>query len=250
MKKMQIKSPSEIEKMRKGGAKLGGIKEKLKRAIHQGVSAAEIENLAQDLIRKSGAESSFAMVPGYSWATCINVNDGVVHGIPKSELVFREGDLVSVDVGIYYLGFHTDTSFTVLIGQDKEKEMFLQVGQTALQKAISNAVPGNSLGDISAAMESCLLESKCSPIRALVGHGIGKNLHEDPMIPCYTGYSGESLKLVDGMALAIEVMYAQGSHEVKTDKDGWTIRTKDGKMAALFEETVALTKAGPVILTK
>jgi methionyl aminopeptidase len=172
-----------------------------------------------------------------------------VHGIPSPDVVFKKGDIVSLDVGIYYKGFHTDTSFSVLIGHDPEKLRFLAAGQQALNKAIRSAKVGRKLGDISGAIERLLIKSGYEPIRALVGHGIGRTLHEDPMIPCYTGYVGEDFKLEEGVVLAVEVMYAQGSSEVKLDADGWTIRTKDGKMSALFEETVAVTHGGPVVLT-
>jgi methionyl aminopeptidase len=189
------------------------------------------------------------MVEGYHWATCVNVNDGVVHGIPAKNLVFFDKDIVSVDVGIFYKGFHTDTSFSKLIGEDSEKVKFLATGRRALKSAISKAKNGKRLGDISRAMETVLREGGCNPIEALVGHGIGRDLHEDPMIPCYSGYPGENMMLKTGTVLAIEVMYTTGSGNVKTDEDGWTIRTKDGKISALFEETVALAHDGSIILT-
>lgn len=249
MKKFSLKTPEEIAIMAEGGKKLSLVKKALKSAVKAGLSAASIEALAMAEIKAQGAEDSFSKVPGYKWATCINVNDGVVHGIPSPELIFQDGDIVSVDVGLFYKGFHTDTSFSVLLGEDKEKQRFLEIGRSSLNNAIKNAKAGKRLRDISEGIESTLLTNGCYPIEALVGHGIGRELHEDPMIPGYTGYAGENFELKEGVVLAIEVMYTMGSGEVKTDADGWTIRTKDGKISALFEETVAVGKDGPFVLT-
>lgn len=249
MKKFNLKTEEEVAIMAEGGKKLAAVKRGLIGAVKEGVSAMEIEKLAMKLIAKQGAEPSFNKVPGYKWATCININDGVVHGIPKEEMVFKDGDIVSVDVGLYYKGFHTDTSMSVLLGKYNELEKFLEVGRRALNNAIKQAKAGKVLGDISEAIESTLLVSGCRPIEALVGHGIGRDLHEDPMIPGYTGYRGQDFELKEGVVLAIEVMYTMGSGEVKTASDGWTICTRDGKISALFEETVAVTKKGPFVLT-
>lgn len=249
MKKFELKSIDEIKIMYEGGQKLARVKKALKESVKAGASAADIDKLAQKLISEVGAQASFMKVPGYKWATCINVNDGVVHGIPAPELVFKDGDLVSVDVGLYFKGFHTDTSFSLLLGKNRELEKFLEVGKNSLNNAIKRAKPGRKLGDISEAIERTLLLGGYRPIEALVGHGIGRELHEDPMIPGFTGYRGENFPLKEGVVLAIEVMYTMGESEVKTDSDGWTIRTKDGKISALFEETVAVTKGGPLILT-
>ncbi|OGM33371.1 type I methionyl aminopeptidase [Candidatus Woesebacteria bacterium RIFCSPHIGHO2_01_FULL_44_21] len=250
MQKFELKTKVEIAVMAEGGKKLARVKGELQKAVKEGENAESIEKLAVSLIKKEGAKPSFAMVPGYRWATCVNVNDGLVHGIPVNSLVFKDGDIVSVDVGLYYKGFHTDTSFTVLVGKSPELAHFLEVGRQSLGKAIRAAKVGHRLGDISRAIESNLKENGYSPVTALVGHGIGRELHEDPMVPCYSGYPGENFLLNEGAVLAIEVMYAAGSGEVKTGSDGWTIRTKDGKMSALFEETVALTRGGPIVLTK
>jgi len=248
--KIDIKTEEEIEKMREGGKKLHSIKSNLKKAVKRKVNALEIENLAVKLIKEAGGEASFKMVPDYSWATCVNVNSGVVHGIPKAEMIFKDGDVVSVDVGMYYKGFHTDTSFSVLVGKNKEIESFLEVGKKALKSAIKVAKPGKKIGDISEKIESTVKSHGASPIQSLVGHGVGRELHEEPMIPCFvSGSPHEKVVIKKGMTLAIEVMYSEGGHTVKLDEDGWTISTKDGKIAALFEETVAITSNGPIILT-
>ncbi|MEK7497540.1 MAG: type I methionyl aminopeptidase [Patescibacteria group bacterium] len=251
MKQVVIKTPEEIAIMAEGGKKLARVRNALAGSIKVGGNAQEIELLAEKLIKKEGAAPSFKMVPGYSFCTCVNVNDGIVHGIPKKELVFKDGDLVSVDVGIFFKGFHTDTSVTVLLGSDPEKKKFLECGRAALSAAIKKARVGSKIGDISKAMEEVLRKGGCSPIELLVGHGVGRELHEAPAVPCLvTRNPSEKIVLVLGMVLAIEAMYAQGKPDLVTDKDGWTIRSRDGKITGLFEETVAVTSRGPLVLTK
>lgn len=245
-----IKTEDDIKIMAEGGAKLGRIKNELTKAVAEGENAAEVDKLADHLINAAGGKASFKMVPDYDWATCINVNDGVVHGIPKDIIVFKNRDVVSVDVGFYYKGFHTDTSFSVLIGEDKKLNKFLEVGKKALGLAIDKAVSGNRIYDISDTIESTLEENGLKPIEALVGHGIGKNLHEEPQIPCFTiGKYGDSPEIKNGMVFAIEVMYSSGDPDVEQDADGWTISLVDGKIAGLYEETVAITAKGPQVLT-
>lgn len=247
---IRIKTEEEVKIMTEGGKKLARVKIGLASAVKIGSNAAEIEALAQKLIKDEGAEPSFDKVPGYKWATCISVNEGLVHGIPTKELVFKKGDLVSVDVGLFYNGFHTDTSITVGLELSPENEKFLKAGKRALNLAISKARVGNYLYQISEAIEETIVEAHYTPIRALVGHGVGRELHEDPQIPCFVpGRVSDSPKLIPGMVLAIEVMYAMGRDAVEVAPDGWTIRMRDGKMSALFEETVAVTSGGPKVLT-
>ena len=247
---IQIKTDSEIAIMAEGGKKLARVKKVLKEAVKPGVSALDIEDLANSLIKKEGAEASFKKVPGYSWATCISVNEGFVHGIPKKETVFKKGDLVSIDVGIYHKGFHADTSITVGIDVNGPTQKFLDTGREALKKSIAQVKIGKHIWDISAAMQEVIEAGGYTPIRSLVGHGIGRELHEEPQIPCFVpGRVGESPKIVPGMVLAVEVMYALGSSKTEILPDGWTIAMADGKISALFEETVAVTKEGPAVLT-
>lgn len=236
--------------MAEGGKKLSKIKKALKKVVSLGATAGEVEDLAQKLIKKEGGKPSFTMVPNYKWATCVNVNEGLVHGIPRPEVVFKKGDIVSVDIGFFYKGFHTDTSFTVGLGLDKATSKFLKAGRDSLKRAIDAAKAGNYIFDISKAIEDTLDSCDYRPVRALVGHGVGELLHEGPQIPCFTdGTRKESPQIIPGMALAIEVMYTKGSGEVKLAKDGWTISMRDAKIAALYEETVAITKHGPLVLT-
>lgn len=248
--KVKVKTKQEIRIMADGGKKLSRVKEKLKAKIDFGINAQEIEKLADELIEKESAKPSFKMVKGYSWATCINVNEGIVHGIPKKTIIFRKGDIVSIDVGLFYKGFHTDTSFSIAIAPDRETKLFLKKGREALNMAIQKALPGNRVYDISKAMEDTFKKAGYSPIRALVGHGIGRRLHEAPQIPCFTsGKRKNTASILEGAVLAIEAMYSRGKPEVALNSDGWTIKTRDGKIAGLFEETVAVTEHGPKILT-
>lgn len=248
---LTIKTENELAIMAEAGKKLAKVKNELKSLIKPGENALEIEETAQKLIKKSGAEASFTKVPNYHWATCINVNAGLVHGIPKAETVFAAGDLVSVDLGLKNKGFHSDTSFSIGVEASKTTEAFLEVGRQAFKAATEAAKPGNRIFDISMAIEEVVEAAGFSPIRALTGHGIGRELHEEPQIPCFTfGERAKSPEIVPGMALAIEVMYAQGKPEVILDKDEWTITMRDGKISALFEETVAISKHGPLVLTE
>lgn len=248
--KIQIKTSEELEKMKAGGKKLAFVKKELMKNVKAGVKASEIEDMANNLIEKEGGRSSFKMVPGYFWATCVNINDGLVHGIPHKTLVFKKGDIVSVDVGMYYKGYHTDCSFSVGIDLGKDDKKFLETGKQALNKALKQVKLGNRIYDISKAMEETLIKDGCSPVKALVGHGIGKDLHEQPQIPCFThGRREDTPEIAEGMALAVEVMYTKGSSDIKIDSDGWTISTADGKISALFEETVAIDAHGHYILT-
>ena len=216
-----------------------------------GVSAWEIEQLAVALIKKSGAEASFSKVPKYHWATCININEGVVHGIPKKEVVFKKGDVVSVDVGLYYKGFHTDTSFSKGLGVDAVVEKFLNVGKQTLSNAIAAALPGARIYDISQRIETSLKEGGCNPVKALVGHGVGRQLHEDPLIPQFVyGKREDSAEVKPGMVLAIEVIYTLGDGEIAHDKDGWTIVTRDGTISALYEDSLVITEKGHFVVTR
>lgn len=244
-------TPEDIETMAQGGAKLAVIRDTLAKMVAAGVSPLDIEKKAQELILKTGGKPSFQMVKNYRWATCININEGVVHGIPTGR-AFVRGDIVSIDVGMFYKGFHTDTSVTVPVDRiDKKTQKFLQVGQETLIRAISQAKLGNRISDISKTIQSNLERNGYSPVRALTGHGIGKNLHETPQIPCFWDAGVKDGEVIsEGAVLAIEVIYAAGSSDlVLSGEDGWTIATKDGKIAGLFEETVAATRKGPRVLT-
>jgi methionyl aminopeptidase len=248
--KIILKTPSEIKIMQEGGKKLARIKEQLRNAIRVGARASDIDKLASSLIKEEGGMPSFKMVKGYKWSTCINVNEGVVHGIPREDVIFMKGDIVSVDVGMFYKGFHTDTSFSVGLDTGKEGDLFLEAGREALRNAISVTTAGNYVYDISYSIESTLKRFGLSPVRDLVGHGIGRSLHEEPEIPCFTSLPREDTPMIkEGAVFAIEVMYTKGTADLVLENDGWTISTRDGKISALFEDTVAVTANGAVVLT-
>lgn len=246
-----LKSAEEIEIMREGGKRLAWVFEQIK--IKPGMRLREIDRFAEELIEKREGRPSFKMVEGYHWATCLNVNQGVVHGLP-TDYRLKEGDILSVDIGMFYKGWHTDAARTIRIKNEElgmKNESFLEAGKEALEKAIQAAQPGNRVGHISQAIERTIKEKGYLPIKALTGHGVGKKLHEPPQIPCYLkGKIEETDELKPGMVLAIEVIYAQGKPDVVLKDDGWTIETADRKPAALFEDTVVVTKEGPLILTR
>jgi len=246
-----LKNDSEIQIMAEGGKKLARVKKVLAEAVKAGVKASEIEDLAVKLIKEEGAEASFKKVSGYHWATCVNVNAGLVHGIPASSVIFKKSDLVSIDVGVLFKGFHTDTSISIGVDLSPEDRKFLNTGREALEKALKEAKEGNYIYDISKAIEDTIESAGYTTIKALVGHGVGRELHEEPQIPCFIlGTRQESLEIKRGMVLAIEVMYAKGSDKVEVLEDGWTIVTRDGKISGLFEDTVAVTDKGPIVLTR
>lgn len=244
------KTKDEIEIMREGGQKLLQIKEELRKNILPGKSGKDIDKLADELITKAGGKPSFKMVKNYFWTTCININDGVVHGVPN-KTAFKKGDIVSVDVGFFYKGFHTDTSFTVPVGKaPKETLQFLDIGKRALRESVHQMRSGRKISAVSKKMQKILEEGGYSPVRALTGHAIGRELHEEPHIPCFWDPRLRDEIIPEGAVFAIEVIYTQGLPDlVLSTDDNWTISTKDGKIAGLFEETVVATKNSPQILT-
>lgn len=238
--------------LKAGGALLSEVRDELVKLVRPGVSAAEIDRIADQLIKQAGGEPSFKTVRNYMWATCINVNEGVVHGIPEEEVVFRPGDLVSIDVGMKYKGYHTDTSTTVGAGNlGRNLQEFLASGAEILEEAISKATPGARVGEISKAIGEGLKKRGLSPVKALTGHGIGSELHESPYIPMVLeGSVAKTLPLRVGDALAIEVIYTLGTGKVKLSRDGWTIETSDAKIAGVFEETVVISDNGHIVVTR
>ncbi len=242
---------NKLAAMKIGGAMLGEVRQALWQYTQVGVSPADVERQARSLIKKVGGELSFTKVPGYSWATCININDGVVHGIPSSTEPFVDGDLVTVDVGVFYRGYHTDAAFTKVVGHASvAQKRFLQAGMEGLQNALDAVKPGNYIGDISLGMETAMKKYGYSCTRELTGHGVGRELHEDPMISNVVTGPREKTPLIKvGDTLAIEIIYVEGKPALIMEQDGWTISTKDGKMAAVHEETVQVTEDGYSILT-
>jgi len=251
---INLKTEKEIAIMAEGGKKLSRIRNFLISQIKPGIKTIELENLAQEEIFKAGGEPSFKTVKGYNWATCVSVNDEVVHGIPGARVI-QEGDIVGLDVGLLYKGFHTDTAWTIFVKSEKleaekEIERFLKVGQETLEQAIRIVSPGGRIGQISQVIEQNIRKAGYSPVKVLTGHGVGRNLHEEPAIPQFLdGKIEDTPEIVPGMTLAIEVIYNLGTADVLLKNDGWTIISQDGKISATFEKTIAVLPNGVVVLT-
>ncbi|KKU88822.1 MAG: Methionine aminopeptidase [Microgenomates group bacterium GW2011_GWF2_47_9] len=237
--------------MKEGGAILGAVRSKLYSFVEVGVTPLEIEEKARALIKEYGGEPSFTKVPGYHHVTCVNLNSGIVHGLPVSDVPFVDGDLVTVDCGVYFKGFHTDAAFSKVVGTSTPaKDKFLAAGLASLKSALSVIKPGSRIGDISLATQTVLENAGYYPTRELTGHGIGRELHEEPMIPNLLSVPIESTpELVLGQTLAIENIYADVKPRLSLEKDGWTINVINGKLSAVFEETVQVTEGGCSILT-
>lgn len=237
--------------MREGGRRLAFVRDSLVEFAQIGVTFLEIDQKAFELIKAQDAKANFAMVPGYHWATCLMKNDEVCHGIPRKDKVIEPGDFIKIDVGLLYEGFNVDTTASLYRGpQDDKKMKFLEYGQHSLDRAIAEAMAGNSVYDVSFQMEKALTRHNLGAVYQLTGHGIGKELHEDPYIPCVAQKRDKKNVLYDGQTVAIEVMYTQGQPDLVQDDDGWTFRTEDGSLGGMIEETVLVTKNGPEILTK
>lgn len=239
----------QVAAMREGGHKLAQVRQGLVAFTKVGSTFEEIEAEAQQLIKSVGAVPSFSTVPDYSWATCLMKNDEMCHGIPRGKRV-EDGDVIKIDVGLIWQGYHLDTTTTIVVGQStSEIDQFLAVGRDSLAKAIARAKTGNTVYDISHAMQKVVERHGYAPVYQLTGHGIGKELHMEPEVPCIASRQLKRLKLQAEQTLAIEIMYAAGDAHLKLDKDGWTFRTEDGSLAGMFEETVLVTDQGPEILT-
>lgn len=249
---IDIKTPQELKIMAHGGHILAEVLFALLEFIKPGVSELEIDELAERLIREKGGEPGFQKVPGYRHTICVSTNDVVVHGIP-THYKFKEGDVVGIDCGVYYKGFHTDMAETIKVKSQKDEiDLFLETGKRALEGAIQVAKPGNRIGHISQMIQKIVEEAGYSVVRSLIGHGVGRSLHEEPEVPGFlTGKISDTPLLSEGMTIAIEVIYNRGKFDVVyANKDGWTIKTKDSSLSGLFERSVAITKNGPIVLTK
>jgi methionyl aminopeptidase len=244
-----LKSAEEIEKMAAAGNIVGEVLESIKGMIQAGVTTKEIEIFADGRIKALGGKPAFKGYRGYPASICTSVNDEVVHGIPSSRKL-REGDIISIDLGVFYEGFYGDAAITAPVGKiDSETAALLRITEEALALGIQNAIEGNRVYDISYAIQSHAEKNGLSVVRTFVGHGIGRELHEEPQIPNY-GTPGKGPRLKEGMTLAIEPMVNAGTYEVRVLGDGWTAVTTDGKKSAHFEHTVLVTSGKPEILTK
>lgn len=246
---ISLKSPAEIDILRKAGKILSSIIHELKGSLTVGMTTKAVDQNAEDIIKKHGVRAAFKGYRGFPGSACVSVNEAVVHGIGNNRVI-KDGDIVSIDVGIIHDGYYSDTALTVPVGQvAPEVARLLSVAEASLYRGIEQAQVNNRLSDISYAVQSYVELHGFSVVRDFVGHGIGKQLHEDPEIPNY-GRPGQGPTLLEGMVLAIEPMVNMGSHYTKILKDGWTVVTEDGKPSAHFEHCVLITKNGPEILTR
>lgn len=243
-----LKTKKEIELMKKSGDICAKTLKEVIAQVKPGVTCKELDDIARKEIKGRGATSSFMTVDDYKWTICTTINNEVVHGIP-TERKLIEGDIIGIDIGALYKGYHSDQAISVPVGRiNPETEVFLETGRNTLKEAIKKAVVGNHIGDVSAVIQEGIESAGYNVVKNLTGHGVGRQLHEDPMIPCF-GKPSKGPLIQENMTLAIEVIYAQGSGDVLIEDDNWTISTKDGSLGGLYEQTIVTTKNGPVRLT-
>jgi len=243
-----IKAPEEIEKIRTSSRIAAEILNEIEKTVEPGVRTIELEQYAEELADRKKVRPAFKGYNGFPFGLCVSVNSEVVHGMP-SKRVLKEGDIVSLDYGVFYDGYYGDTAITVPVGKVSEESlMLLEVTKESLYRGIRETREGNRLGDVSAAIQGFVEDAGFSVVRDYVGHGIGKHLHEDPQVPNY-GVKGRGLLLKKGMVLAIEPMVNTGKYAIRVLKDKWTVVTEDGKNSAHFEHSVAITENGPEILS-
>ena len=243
-----LKSPNEIELMRRAGKITAAARALAGEMVKPGVTTREIDRAVEEFIRKNGAVPSFLNYHGYPGSACISVNDEVIHGIPGNR-VLKEGDIVSVDVGAYIGGFHGDCAATFPCGKiSEEAQRLIDVTRESFFRGIAKAKEGNRVFDISAAVQEYVEANGFTVVREFVGHGIGRQLHESPEVPNY-GTAGRGPRLLRGMTLAIEPMVNAGAASIRQLNDGWTVKTLDGRLSAHYENTVLITDGEPEILT-
>ncbi len=247
---IQLKNPSQIELMREAGRITGEALLIAGEKIKAGMTTLELDRIIRGHIEKSGAKPSFLGYGGFPGSACISINEEVIHGIPSAKRVINDGDIVKVDVGAYYKGYHGDSANTFAVGNvTDEAKKLIEVTKEAFFKGVEMAVPGNRIGDIGSAVQKHAESNGFSVVRKYIGHGVGQNLHESPDVPNF-GQPGRGVRLYPGMVIAIEPMINAGVYEVKEMPDKWTVVTADSKLSAHYEHTVAITENGPILLTK
>ncbi len=243
------KSPAEIEAMKEAGRVSAKVLREVGAQVRPGVSTLELDELAEALIRAEGGVPAFKGYGGFPGSICASVNEQIVHGIPSRSVVLKEGDIISIDTGAIVDGWVGDNAWTYAVGKiSPEKKRLLDVTERCMWAGLAAARPGTRLGDIGHAVQGVAEEAGYGVVREYVGHGIGRDMHEDPNVPNF-GRRRTGLKLLPGMVLAIEPMVNAGTRKVKQCSDGWLVRTRDGKPSVHFEKTVAITEDGPVVLT-
>ncbi len=247
---IQVKNSEQVAMMRKAGRITGEALLKAAENIREGISTYELDKIIHDYIVKSGAKPSFLGYGGFPASACISLNDEIIHGIPRRDRFLTEGDIVKIDVGAYYKGFHGDSAKTFGVGNiSDEAKRLIDSTKEAFHRGAAKAVAGNRIGDIGSAVYEYATAQGYGVVRKYVGHGVGQKLHEDPEVPNF-GTAGRGARLFPGMTIAIEPMINQGTFDVKECKDGWTVVTADGKLSAHYEHTVLITPEGePILLT-
>ena len=244
-----IKSKSEIDKMRAAGKITGDALRLIEKHIKPGVSTLELDKIAYDFIKKQGATPSFLNYNGFPGSICASPNSWVIHGIPSKNIVLKEGDIISIDMGACMNGYHGDAARTFAVGKiSDEAQRLIDVTRQSFFEGVKYAVHGGKLGDVSAAIQEYVEKHGYSIVRDFVGHGIGRNLHEDPSVPNFGRY-GKGVKLAAGMTIAVEPMVNEGAYDVVVLDDDWTVETEDGKLSAHYENTILITRGECEILT-
>lgn len=246
---IKIKTDEQIAKMRESGKITKNVLDLIGKTIRSGMTTKELDKMAYDYIKSCGAEPSFLGYSGYPASLCVSIDDMVVHGIPSDDIIIKEGQIVSVDVGVVYNGWQGDAARTFAIGEiSAEKKKLIEVTEQCFFKAIEDLRDGTPIGNIGHNVQHHAESNGFSVVRALVGHGIGREMHEDPSVPNY-GIRGTGIRLKKGMAIAIEPMINAGTHKVNFMSDGWGVKTADGRPSAHYENTVVITSNGVEILT-
>ena len=246
---IQLKNSAQISAMIDAGRITGEALLVAREHVREGVSTKELDTVIRNYIEKSGAKPSFLGYAGFPGSACISVNDEVIHGIPSEKKILREGDIVKIDVGAFYKGFHGDAARTIAVGNvSDEAKRLIEVTRNSFFSGVDAFKLGNRIGDIGNAIQTCVEQAGFSVVRRYIGHGVGRELHESPDVPNY-GTAGRGVRLCAGMTLAIEPMVNVGSEEVYELSDGWTVKTRDKSLSAHYENTVALTSDGVVITT-
>ncbi len=244
-----LKTAEQIRLMREAGRITGEAILKARDVIRPGVSTWEVDRVIHDYIVKCGAKPSFLGYAGFPGSACVSVNSEVIHGIPSRKRILEEGDLVKVDVGALYRGYHGDSAKTFAVGRvSAEATRLMERTKECFYRGVAKAIAGNRIGDVGHAVQACAEEAGFSVVREYVGHGVGSHLHEEPDVPNY-GTEGRGCRLYAGMTIAIEPMVNAGGAGVRVLPDGWTVVTSDGRLSAHYEHTVAITDDGPVLLT-
>ncbi len=247
---IQVKNQNQIIAMKEAGRITAEALLAAREYVREGISTYELDKVIRTTIERAGAKPSFLGYAGFPGSACISINDEVIHGIPSKSRILEEGDIVKIDVGAYYKGFHGDSARTIPVGRVSEEALrLIEATEKSFWAGVAKAQAGNRVGDIGNAIESCIKEYGYSVVRRYVGHGVGHELHEAPDVPNY-GTAGRGVRLCNGMVIAVEPMVNVGVCDVKEMSDGWTVKTADGKLSAHYENTIAITADGVLVLTE